>query len=77
VINVLVVIAKGGQSEIVHHDKNGFLWNSLEELQESTMRLIHDVILMKTLSQQAVKDSQKYSKEVFSQRLNELMLGYQ
>ena len=64
-INVLVVIAKGGQSEIVHHDKNGFLWNSLEELQESTMRLIHDVILMKTLSQQAVKAGRKYLKKFF------------
>ena len=74
---VPVVIAKGGQPEIVHHGKNGFLWNRQEKLQELTQRLIRDVALMQALSQQAVKDSQKYSKEVFSQRLNELMLGYQ
>ena len=74
---VPVVIAKGGQPEIVRHGKNGFLWNRLEELQELTQRLIRDVAIMQALSQQAVKDSRKYSTEVFSQRLDELMLGYQ
>jgi glycosyltransferase involved in cell wall biosynthesis len=72
---VPVVIAKGGQPEIVQHGKNGFLWNSLEELQGSTQRLVRDVILMQTLSQQAIKDSRKYSKGVFYQRLSELLSG--
>lgn len=31
---VPVVIGKGGQPEIVQHGKNGFLWDSLEKLQE-------------------------------------------
>jgi glycosyltransferase involved in cell wall biosynthesis len=74
---VPVVIARGGQPEIVQHGKNGFLWNSLEDLQELTRRLMDDFALMQALAHQAVKDSRKYSKEAFSQRLDELMLGYQ
>ena len=73
---VPVVISKGGQPEIVQHGMNGFLWEKQEELQACTNRLIRDGMLMQALSQQAVKDSRKYSKEAFSNRLHELMVAY-
>jgi glycosyltransferase involved in cell wall biosynthesis len=70
---VPVVIAKGGQPEIVQHGKNGFLWNNAKELEESTQRLMRDIDLRQALSQQAVKDSRNYSKEAFFNRLDELL----
>ena len=72
---VPVVIAKGGQPEIVQHGKNGFLWNTLEELQQSTLQLMQDSALASSLSQQAVQDSRQYATDAFCRRVNQLIAG--
>ena len=69
---VPVVIAKGGQPEIVQHGKNGFLWNTLEELQQSTLQLMQDPALASSLSQQAVQDSRQYATDAFYRRVNQV-----
>lgn len=72
---VPVVIAKGGQPEIVHHGENGFLWNTLDELQRCTNKLMLDPALISRLSQQAVQDSRKYATDAFYRRVNQLVAG--
>jgi glycosyltransferase involved in cell wall biosynthesis len=69
---VPVVIAKGGQPETVKHGENGFLWNTLEELQQFTRQVMKDFALRQTLSAKASQDSQKYDKAHFGLRLDEL-----
>lgn len=70
---VPVVIAKGGQPETVKHGENGFLWNTLEELQQFTHKLMQDPVLTFRLSQQAVQDSRKYATDAFYRRVNQLV----
>lgn len=70
---VPVVIAKGGQPEIVQHGKNGFLWNNLQELKVYTKKLIDDAALSHRLSRAAVIDSNNYSIDRFRDRLRVLL----
>ncbi|MCS6846682.1 MAG: glycosyltransferase [Anaerolineae bacterium] len=68
-----VVIAKGGQPEIVQHGRNGFLWRSLSELQSFTRELIENRALRETLAGNALADSRRYDKPHFQARLDELL----
>lgn len=70
---VPVVIAKGGQPEIVQHGRNGLLWQSLAELQSLTFKLIADSALRERLAAAALADSKRYDKLHFQKRLDELM----
>jgi len=72
---VPVVINAGGQKEIVTDGENGFLWDSIEELQAKTLKLIKDESLLSKLSKQAVESAQKFSTEKFYQAVNNLILG--
>jgi len=72
---VPVVINAGGQKEIVVNGENGFLWDSIGELQAKTLKLIKDQSLLSKLSKQAAKSSQKFSAEKFYQAVNNLILG--
>lgn len=67
---VPVVIAKGGQPEIVQSGKNGFLWNTLPELQEATQRLIDNPALRRELSGSALRAARGYGREAFFSRLD-------
>jgi glycosyltransferase involved in cell wall biosynthesis len=62
---VPVVINKGGQSEIVEHEVSGFVWETLDELQHYTARLIDDDILRLQMSGAARKRAQIFSRERF------------
>lgn len=70
---VPVVINAGGQKEIVRDGENGFLWNSLEELEEKTQKLMHDGALWKRLSEKARIRAQDFSKEKFCESINRLL----
>ena len=72
---VPVVINAGGQKEIVSDGIDGFLWDSIDELQSKTLELIKDETLLNKLSKQAIKSSKKFSKERFYQGINDLVLG--
>ncbi len=61
-----IVINKGAQPEIVKHGSSGFCWDSIEEL------LYYTSVAIKRRSvmiNQAIKESKKYSKELFTKKL--------
>lgn len=66
-----VVIGKGGQVEIIEHSKNGFLWESVEELKDHTLKLINDQSLRSKISDQAIKRAKDFSKEKFELKIKE------
>lgn len=70
---VPVVINLGGQKEIVDEGKNGMLWNSPEELESKSLRLIENQKLMDTLSASARKSVAKFSKDEFAKRIKALI----
>jgi glycosyltransferase involved in cell wall biosynthesis len=64
-----VVINKGGQKEIVSHGKSGYLWNTLDELLDSTSALINDTDLRNTMRQHARTRFLDFDRQHFSSRL--------
>lgn len=68
-----VVIAKGGQKEIVQHEINGCLWNTLNELKNHTVRIINDPVYAGRLREQATKDAAAFSYDIFSKNLTRLL----
>lgn len=71
---VPVVIAQGGQVEIVEDGKNGFLWNSKSELINKTAKLIANEELVRDLSKKAILSSKKYSKANMHLQLKSILL---
>ena len=57
---VPVVINAGGQREIVEDGKNGFLWNTQDELIEKTNELIQNTKLWKEMSKAAIQRTQVF-----------------
>lgn len=70
---VPVVINAGGQPEIVMEGKNGFLWNTTDELIQKTKTLIQDTKLWETISKQAHKQAFIFSKEKFCQQIEQIV----
>ena len=62
---VPVVIDKGGQREIVAHGETGFLWNTIDELQMYTKRLMDDDHLWRRMSAAAQARAQRFAKPRF------------
>lgn len=65
-----VVIKKGGQPEIVKHGETGFLWQTLEELQQYTRLLIENEALRQSISQAARLSSQRYDRSQFEAQVD-------
>jgi len=66
---VPVVVNKGALGEFVKHGKNGFLFNSLEELKKWTKKLIDDDKLREKLSENAVETAERFDKKIFKRKL--------
>lgn len=64
-----IVVNKGGLPEIVSHQKNGFLWNSIEELIATTKILINSPDLQSKMSLKAIQTSKFFNKSVFTKNL--------
>lgn len=62
---VPVVINRGGQKEIVEDNKTGLLWETKTQLYNQTLRLIEDKSTMKRISQNAIENSRRFSREKF------------
>jgi len=73
---VPVVIDKGGQREIVDDDVNGFRWETLDQLESLTEKLIMNPDLRLTLSKAAVEKSNKYSIEAFYANIDTIFRGH-
>ncbi len=70
---VPVVINAGGQKEIVADGENGFLWNTLDELQEKTFMLTNDETLLKNLSGAAKKRAEFFAGDRFCREIRRLI----
>lgn len=70
---VPIVINAGGQKEIVKEGENGFLWDTLEELQTKTLKLVQNNDLWEKLSAQAKKTADKFSGDRFCEEVRELI----
>ncbi len=70
-----IVINRGGQKEIVINGVNGFLWDSIDQLEQLTLKALNDKILQDNFSKQAIKESKKFSKEEFERKILKLVYG--
>lgn len=70
---VPIVINKAGQKESVVHGKSGFLWNSLDELNEYLIKIIGDPNLWRQMSLYAIQDSKKFLIANFENKVNDLL----
>lgn len=70
---VPLVVAKGGLTEIVDNEKNGFLWQTIDELAAKTHLLIATPKTLMEMSEKAHESAQAFSKEVFAERLLKLI----
>ena len=70
---VPVVINKGGQPEIVEHGVSGFLWNTPEEWQNYTIRLMQDEALFQKMSGAARNRARVFSREAFVGRVQSML----
>jgi glycosyltransferase involved in cell wall biosynthesis len=70
---VPVVYNQGGQTEIVQHGVSGFLWNTLPELQEFTLRLTRDEALCERMACAARERAADFSRDNFLARCRALV----
>jgi glycosyltransferase involved in cell wall biosynthesis len=70
---VPVVINTGGQREIVTHSSDGFLWDDLAGLAAHTQRLAADAKLRACLSDTAIRSSERFSRQAFGERVEQLI----
>lgn len=70
---VPIVVGKGGQLEIVRNNESGFIWNTIDQLKQHTIRLTQDNNLREKIASNAIKRAQYFSKKHFEQSLKEVM----
>lgn len=70
---VPVVVNAGGQPETVDHEKNGYLWDNIEQLQAYTIKVARNPSLRNKLSKAAMIKSQRYNKASFNKSLDKIM----
>lgn len=70
---VPIVINKGGQVEIVEHNKSGYLFNSLSELKKFTLKVINLKDNWQKMSKIALERSHHFSKKRFRDKINQLI----
>ncbi len=68
---VPVVINRGGQPEIVRHGVDGFLWDTLDELEHYTRLLMGDDELRAKMSESARRRAQAFGKQRFVREVAE------
>jgi len=70
---VPVVFNAGGQREIVTDGVNGYLWETLEEFDERTLKLINDKELLSRMSNRAFERSKYFDEEDFGKKVSEII----
>lgn len=66
---VPIVIGKAGQTEIITHGQNGFLWKRLDDLKHYSFKLIRHEAFRQDLALSAIARSRHFSQQVFEQNL--------
>lgn len=72
---VPIVYNSAGQTEVVTQGKNGFLWNTIDELLKQTEEVMDAPALRRKLSGAAVKRAHDFDRSVFIERIDQLILG--
>jgi glycosyltransferase involved in cell wall biosynthesis len=70
---VPVVFNQGGQPEIVQHGVSGFLWNTLPELEDYTLRLAHDEPLRQRMAAAARDRAGLFTRDNYLARFRALV----
>ena len=70
---VPIVINTGGQKEIVQNGKNGFLWDTTNELMEKTNILTRNNKLWEKMSDESTIRAKIFSKERFCKELDVIL----
>ncbi len=66
---VPVVVARGGQTELVTHGVDGYLWQTLDELDAYTLRLLQDEELRRTMAAAARQSARRFDQRHFTANL--------
>ncbi len=69
---VPLALNSGGPRETVQHQVSGFLWNTLDELEQYTKLLASEPALLQRLSQRAVASSARFHRSAFEDRIETL-----
>lgn len=69
---VPVIIDRAGQRETVIHGKNGFRWETLEDLQKYTAKLIQNPKMLSEMSLKAIQGSKRFDSKVFHKKIEEM-----
>jgi len=69
-----IVYKGGGQTEIVQHGKNGYLWTEEKELMEITLRVLKDKKGLKDIQEEAKRSASSFSKDIFDQHIDALLI---
>jgi glycosyltransferase involved in cell wall biosynthesis len=72
---VPLVFKAGGQREIVESGRNGFLWQTTEELMELTVKLINDEGLRENMAKAALETSSQFSEKRFIDEFKSICLN--
>ena len=70
---VPLVYSAGGYKEIIKDGDNGYLWNNSREILRNTKLLIKNNNIYRTISDNAKKDSKKYSYEKFAEQVKNIL----
>jgi len=70
---VPVVINAGGQKEIVEDNVNGFLWNTLSELEEKTLMLTREDKILESMAAAAKKRAKEFSQDRFCEEIKRMV----
>lgn len=70
---VPLVVNAGGHREIVDNKKDGFLWDSLDDLEKITLELISNERSREKFAEKAKKKSQAFSQKRFEKEILELV----
>ena len=73
---VPVVINRGGQPEIVQHGRNGFIWNTLDELKNYTLRLMTDEAMRSKMSDAARQRASYFERDKFVSAFSRVVQTY-
>jgi len=66
---VPVVVARGGQTELVTHGVDGYLWQTLDELSAYTLRLLQDQELRRKMAAAARQSAHRFDHRHFTANL--------
>lgn len=68
-----IVINKGGQTEIIENGKNGFLFETWDELKDITLKVCKGSIDIEVLRQHSIHSSRKFSSLNFEKELLQII----